>query len=270
MNSPDASRDRLLELLADQAFDALDEQDAGELQGLLQTHSQLHPDTMQEIVAFVELASLPTTVPPLPQDLSMRLYEQAQAFARGTPAGALAGESDGVAPARVGRQPASPSLREWTGWVVAAGLLVALLWSGVIRQPGPDLLQRRRALASATDAVQIHWQVQNESVPAELSGDVTWSNSLQQGYLRFVGLPVNDPTSEQYQLWIIDAGRPDSPPIDGGVFDIDRDGEVVIPIDAKLRVFQPAAFAITIERPGGVVVSDQSRLPLLASVPTAG
>jgi hypothetical protein len=34
-----------------------------------------------------------------------------------------------------------------------------------------------------------------------------------------------------------------------------------------LPIAKPTLFAITVERPGGVVVSDRSRLPLLASVP---
>ena len=83
--------------------------------------------------------------------------------------------------------------------------------------------------------------------------------------MRFVGMPVNDATAEQYQLWIIDPDR-DEEPIDGGVFDIESSGEVVVPINAKLAVLNPAAFAITIEKPGGVVVSTQERLPLIAPV----
>ena len=40
----------------------------------------------------------------------------------------------------------------------------------------------------------------------------------------------------------------------------------VVQIDAKLEVLNPAAFAITIEKPGGVVVSTQDRLPLIAAL----
>ena len=52
-------------------------------------------------------------------------------------------------------------------------------------------------------------------------------------------------------------------PVDGGVFDVTRNGEVIIPIDAKIAVSNPTAFAITVEKPGGVVVSDRSRIPLV-------
>jgi phosphotransferase system IIA component len=44
--------------------------------------------------------------------------------------------------------------------------------------------------------------------------------------------------------------------VDGGVFDIQAsNGEVIIPINAKLAVNKPTAFAITLEKTGGVVVS---------------
>ena len=48
-------------------------------------------------------------------------------------------------------------------------------------------------------------------------------------------------------------------------FDVGPGGEVVIPIDAKLRVGRPTAFAITLEKAGGVVVSDGPLL-LVAAV----
>lgn len=79
------------------------------------------------------------------------------------------------------------------------------------------------------------------------------------------GLPVNDISKEQYQLWIIDPTR-DEKPVDGGVFDISNATQSIISIRAKLQVDKPTLFAITIEKPGGVVVSDQKRLPLLAKV----
>ena len=55
-------------------------------------------------------------------------------------------------------------------------------------------------------------------------------------------------------------------PVDGGVFDVDSSGSVTIPIDAKLKVDSPYLFAITVEKPGGVVVSSRERLALVAPV----
>jgi len=101
---------------------------------------------------------------------------------------------------------------------------------------------------------------------ASVSGDVVWSDAKQTGYLKLKGLPVNDANKEAYQLWIFDETQSDKTPIDGGVFNVTADGEVVIPIDAKLRARNPKAFAITIEQPGGVVVSDRKKVAGLAPV----
>jgi anti-sigma-K factor RskA len=77
-------------------------------------------------------------------------------------------------------------------------------------------------------------------------------------------LPANDPAVSQYQLWIVDPAR-DEIPVDGGVFDVPAaGGPVVIPIHAKLRVTKPAAFVITLEKPGGVVRSKQEIVVAIA------
>ena len=84
---------------------------------------------------------------------------------------------------------------------------------------------------------------------------MVWSESKQQGYLRLANMPVNDPARVQYQLWIVDPERDGKHPVDGGVFNVSSTGEIIIPIQAKLPIRSPKAFAITAEQPGGVVVS---------------
>lgn len=84
--------------------------------------------------------------------------------------------------------------------------------------------------------------------------------------MRFRNLPVNDPTKEQYQLWIFDKNQNEATPIDGGVFDIASTDQAIIPIVSKLVAKDVYLFAITIEKPGGVVVSSRERLPLIAQV----
>lgn len=80
--------------------------------------------------------------------------------------------------------------------------------------------------------------------------------------MTFAGLPALD-EGLQYQLWIIDPEQ--QHPIDGGVFDAPRAGGAArVPIQAKLAVKTPAAFAVTVEKRGGVVVSDQSRVTVIA------
>jgi anti-sigma-K factor RskA len=135
--------------------------------------------------------------------------------------------------------------------------------------------QRARLLQDTTDTTVVAFAALQDPAAQGVSGDVAWNQALQRGFLRFRGLPENNPAQEQYQLWIFDAGRPDGSefPVDGGVFDISsmtRDpatGDLVVPINAKLPVVQPAAFAVTIERAGGVVVTKRERLLLLAQKP---
>ena len=93
-------------------------------------------------------------------------------------------------------------------------------------------------------------------------GELTWSSTLQKGVLKLRAVAKNDPTTNQYQLWIVD-GRREGPAVDGGVFDV-TGGDVLIPIDAKLVIGEPSAFVITVEQPGGVVVSDRDRVVMTA------
>ena len=87
--------------------------------------------------------------------------------------------------------------------------------------------------------------------------------------MTFRGLPVNDPNREAYQLWMFEEAKLEDLPKDGGVFNVTAEGDVIIPIDAKLRTTDPKAFAVTIEKPGGVVRSEREKIALLAPVKPA-
>ena len=88
-----------------------------------------------------------------------------------------------------------------------------------------------------------------------------WDPRTQQGVARFVGLKPNDPAQHQYQLWIFDGDRDQRYPVDGGVFNVPPNAaQVVVPIRAQLAVHAAKAFAVTIEQPGGVVVSGREHV----------
>ena len=98
----------------------------------------------------------------------------------------------------------------------------------------------------------------------EMSGTVVWSDELQEGYMSLTNLPANNPGTNQYQLWIVDPTR-DEKPVDGGVFNIPSgDGTTIIPIRNPLVITDPKAFVITLEQPGGVVVSKKEVVVALA------
>ena len=96
----------------------------------------------------------------------------------------------------------------------------------------------------------------------DVSGSVTWSDQAQCGVLTLHGLP--ELRDSVYQLWIIDAERGMSQRISGAIFQSDGKDTAVV-IDPRLPVNRAAAFALTIEQPGGTWVSDMSRRVVIAA-----
>ncbi|MDF1836312.1 MAG: anti-sigma factor [Planctomycetota bacterium] len=164
------------------------------------------------------------------------------------------------------RQPRNPWFAA-AGWAVAAALCV-LLFVQEGKGPGaPTPAESMNALvAQAADLQRIPWSVTEDPLASGASGEVIWSDELQEGYMIFQGLEPNDPALAQFQLWIFDPSRADwdTSPVDGGVFDVSASGKVVVPITARLPVQDVALFAITSEVPGGVVVSKREHLLLTA------
>jgi hypothetical protein len=125
--------------------------------------------------------------------------------------------------------------------------------------------QREHLLARNPYVLRRPWRAGNDAAGFMVSGDIVWDPRSQTGFMRFVGLRRNEPNAEQYQLWIFDARRDERYPVDGGVFNITGASQGdVIPIKAALSVGVPLKFAVTIEKPGGVVVSDRTRIAALA------
>lgn len=162
-------------------------------------------------------------------------------------------------------------------WLAAAAALAlaAVGWLRPVPQAGTDQVggqasaqatpeAKERLVASAPDLSRWFWNGLGELQDRKVGGEVVWSTAKQQGFMTFEGLPPNDPSKEQYQLWIFDPSQSDKTPIDGGVFDVATTGEVIVPIDPKLRPAGPVMFAVTIEKPGGSVVSSRERLVLIA------
>lgn len=125
-------------------------------------------------------------------------------------------------------------------------------------------LARDRMLHASPNVGHWAWEAGASSV----TGDVVWDNERQRGFLRLSGVIVNEPSRAQYQLWIFDAGRDERYPVDGGVFDVPPGrAEIVVPFAPARPVLRPTAFAITVERAGGTVVSTREKLVALVHTP---
>lgn len=257
-----SERDRLAELLTDQLTHGLDDADRGELERLLAKFGPAEQEAFERAAAALDLSLNATTFPALPADLAERLRASATPHlsapvVRGTP------------PPRPARR------RETLAWLAAAACLLLALttWAPWRGKPlAPTLAQQREELLRVeSDVVNLPWTATKDPAAANASGDVVWSNRAQRGFMRFRGLAANNPAQSQYQLWIFDADRDERYPVDGGVFDVDPStGDVIVAITPALRVARPTLFAVTVEKPGGVVVSTRERLPLLAKAAPRG
>jgi Anti-sigma-K factor rskA len=258
---PASHHDRLLELMADRAALGLSAAEEHEFQHLSAQFPEVDPEEFERLAAAIDLSLSPREVVLLPPALRAEVSEQARRFFSEP-----AGPSLGVSVPR-SRASVPPSLA-WLGWLAAAAcLLVAVAgWWKVLSPPGsPDLAQARQALLVEPGVVKTPLEKIDPGTSAQ--GDVVWSHIAQRGFMRLSGLPINDPRREQYQLWIFDKNQDPRYPIDGGVFDIAGAGEVIVPIRVAIRVAESTMFAITVERPGGVVVSSRERIVLLGRVP---
>lgn len=221
----------------------------------------LSPDLAFELLAAsLEIDALQGALEPLPDALVARLRKSAA-------------EQMPPVPGTIIRPPLSvwqTLVRSpFTGWAAAAILLIAFVRPDSEPRNGELAeLPRSAAQADATLRSQasdlIVRPFEGLGDFSEVTGEVIWSDEFQQGYMTLIGIPANDPTQAQYQLWIVDPKR-DEAPVDGGVFDIPSDGApVVVPITAKLLLTNPQAFVITLEQPGGVVKSKQEKVVALA------
>lgn len=158
-------------------------------------------------------------------------------------------------------------------WAAAACLILAIAaWIRPLHAPAPPRVAAaeapaiaRRALLADAGTIELALEPTKDPAAGALHGDVVWDPVAQRGFIRLAGLPRNDPKSRQYQIWIFDATRDPRYPIDGGVFDNVSPGrELIVPIQAAVPVRRAKAFAITLEKAGGVVVSAQRHIIALA------
>jgi len=264
LNADQPQGERLDELLVDRAVDGLDPTETAELETLLARMGHEDPEGYDLAAASVWVAA-GAPEEPMPADVAKRARRTLE---MGVPApredaGQREPAADNVRPLHAQPRPARRAAAT-TGWIAAAAALV-LAVAGWWPQPdagGPQELTAARdaLLAEAPDAVRVDWSSTDHPRAQQLGGGyVVWSDERQQGYMTFEGIPDNDPSEHQYQLWVFDAARSEDYPVDGGVFDARRNeaGEIVIPIENKLPVRQATLFAVTLEPPGGVVVSDR-------------
>lgn len=278
---PFPADERLLDLLAARATQGLSEEESRELERIGAGSPDQTADALDLAAAAADLAMIEHVLEPMPHAVRRRLQAEAARWMAGGDHSHTSrqGQRRNDAVARIEPRDFRRAGSRWlqgAGWLVAAAcLLLAVVgwWPHLTATPAPPPLatQVDRFVRSAPDVIRTPWGDFNDLATGEppeipgVQGEVVWSDAEQRGFMVLTGLPVNDPAREQYQLWIVDAERGLDQRISGGVFDMPAGpGPVVIPINPRLRVNQAAVFAVTVERPGGVWVSDMTRRACMA------
>ncbi len=296
----EVKKERLLELLADNALFGLNETESKELKNLQKEFPEFKEDSSFEKAALaINLSNLDTNQE-MPHNLQAKILRDADIFFESEQQSPVSNkerekkQKNNFAPTFGGTDSVFNSsndssngsrLMQWLGWGVAALACIALvanIWlartdsnnniankdTKTIETPEkePTVLERKQQfLASADDVIKTDWTAPDDT-NKDFSGEIVWSDERQEGYMTFKGLAKNDVDKETYQLWIFSDEKLEPHPIDGGVFDVNESGEVIVPIDAKLEVKDPKVFAVTVEKPGGVVVSERGKIAALAKV----
>ncbi len=281
-NQPDEA---MVDLLIKQVTEGLSPDEQRALDVLDSAVASANLRDFERAAAAVALAGA-APAQPLPPALAERLARQANDhFAANSAAG---GKLVDLAAARAATAPAPrASVRSGTyGWFAAAACLVlaVIAWNRppppappVATAPPPaaatplppappSAAEQRAELLAKSESLKIVLGATKDPASAGVTGDVVWDPVTQRGFAHLVGLAPNDPAVHQYQLWIFDGGRDKRYPVDGGVFDMPPAAtEVVIPIHAALPVLSAKAFAVTVEKPGGVVVSGREHVVALGA-----
>lgn len=136
----------------------------------------------------------------------------------------------------------------WLPWAIAA---LFVIFCGAL---AVDRARLRRELADmrAADALaKVTIVTLTSPTPGHEDSKVAvaWEPEQQSGVITVAGMPPAGP-GRDYQLWAVDADHPD--PISAGIIHVDPNGVTRVRFRPNQKTMQIKAFAISVEREGGV------------------
>jgi len=147
---------------------------------------------------------------------------------------------------------AFPRRSVWIPWALAACL--ALTCAYLVAESS-----RLRTRITRLEERDFLSRVQIASLSSKLENApnanavVVWDEKKQRGILKVMQLPRNA-ADRDYQLWLVDPRYEN--PVDGGVFHVANDGMLSVAFHPNTPVREAQAFAISLERKGGVTKAE--------------
>lgn len=266
----DHGKQRVAELLIDRATDSLTVVEQQELASLLTQLKASDERSYDELVANMQVTVIESDMKQLPKHLRNQVIDQAQPF---------------VSPDAVHSEvkpetrtvTAGSYRREMLAWLATSACLAlaAFLWfqpdrsdSQIVQNTSLIAVSSEKALnefiagKGNENVFKVSLGSGNHDSGKDCQASVVWDRKLKRGFLTVNNLATNEPTVEQYQLWIIDKKRGDEDRPNAGVFDISKPGVNVFEFRSELPIFEAQGFAVTVEKSGGVAVSDLSKISL--------
>lgn len=155
--------------------------------------------------------------------------------------------------------PARKTKPAWGGWAAAALLAVSAVWLWTTRD---SLLKENAGYKDELAKISSDRNLANLQI-ASLEGQletykgtravVVWDPTNSQGQIQLANLPQLD-AEKDYQLWIVDPAQKN--PVSAGLIHRAADGSAKVPFQPVQVISKAAAFAISVEKAGGVPVGE--------------
>ena len=140
----------------------------------------------------------------------------------------------------------------WLPWALAAGLAIGCVVLIADRAETKKQLTKLEERNAFTQLRLASLASKLASAP-DATAAIVWDASRQEGVLKVSNIPANA-EDRDYQLWIVDPDQKN--PIDAGTFHLSEQETHSIPFKPKAPVSSATAFAVSLERKGGVAVAE--------------
>jgi anti-sigma-K factor RskA len=141
--------------------------------------------------------------------------------------------------------PRRSAIAVFVPWAIAAGVTA---FCGMLLNERAKLNRQLTERVEPSSLVLIPLKASADG-PAEAQAVVAWDPAQQTGMIKIANLPRAG-RGKDYQLWAVDAAHAD--PIDAGVVHVNASGETKVQFKPNAPARRIKAFALSLEREGGV------------------